>query len=538
MERICEKDEEKQFVLLKSLSQRNHQKKVGSLGSNEIKREIIRYFSMNKIQRWYLWTALLCAVFSIASCMNDDEFTTDAGALLTFEADTVKFDTVFTTIGSSTKRFKVFNTNKKGVRCQSVALESGGANGFRINVDGHSGALLTDIEIPGKDSIFIFAEVTLNPQSSDTPVLVRDKILFTLENGRQQQLVLQAYGQDIIVLRAEEVTADRILTGVRPYLIYDSLVVKEGATLTIDAGTTLCFHDKAYLGVHGTVVSNGTQEKPVIFRGDRIDRMFTNLPYDFMDAQWGGVTLHPESTNNLFTHTDIHSGTYGIACQPSTTTEKKLTLESCIIHNVSGHGLMLHSCIVEARNSQITNAGGDCIHIVGGNHDFVHCTIAQFQLWHSGSGTALSITNTEDKKDYPLDAANFYNCLITGWSNDEIIIVKSKQEDVALNYFFKNSLINIKMTGSESDEVKARFVDCFNESNLKGEDVVKGEKNFQERATYQFNFNLSEQSNARGIGSNEYVTLCPIDLNGVERPTEKPDAGCFQFRSDETIPKE
>ena len=485
----------------------------------------MKRFSFHNI----MLTALLLVVCSLVSCMNDDEFTTDAGALLTFETDTVKFDTVFTSIGSSTKRFKVFNPNEKGVRCRSVALESGGASGFRINVDGHSGAMLTDIEVFGNDSIFIFAEVTLTPKDSDLPILVRDRIVFTLENGRQQYLVLEAYGQDIIVLKAEEITTNRGLSGPRPYLIYDSLVVKSGATLTLDAGTTLCFHDKAYLSVHGNVVCNGTQEKPVILRGDRTDRMFANLPYDLLDAQWGGITIQPKSSNNLFRHTDIHGGSYGIVCLPSTTSEKKLTLDSSIIHNVSGHALKLHNCIVEALNSQITNAGGDCVHLIGGSTNFVHCTIAQFQLWRSTSGTALYFTNKEDEQTCPLEVANFYNCLITGRSNDEIMIGKSDKEDVAWNFLFKNSLINIKMTGNESDDIKARFVDCFNESDLKGEDVVKGEKNFKERDTYQFNFTLSEESNARGIGSSDYVTLCPTDLNGKERPLEKPDAGCYQY---------
>ena len=482
-----------------------------------------------------LLLAALMAVGTFSSCMNDDEFTTDAGALLSFETDTVRFDTVFTTIGSSTKRFKVFNNNKKGIRCQSVTLESGGASGFRINVDGHSGAMLPDIEVPGNDSIFIFAEVTLNPQDSDAPVMVRDRMVFNLERGRQQYLVLEAYGQDIIILRAEEIKADRTLTGARPYLIYDSIAVKQGATLTLDAGTTLCFHDKAYMSVHGNIVCNGTQEKPVTFRGDRTDRMFQNLPYDLLDALWGGITIHPESAGNQFRYTDIHSGTYGICCLPSTTTDMKLTLESSIINNVSGNGLQMQGCTAQVLNSQITNAGGNCVQMVGGSADFVHCTIAQFQLWRSiaTSGVALSLSNVAEEQTCPLEAANFYNCLITGYANDEIMIAQAEQADLPWNFLFKNSLVNIKMTGTESEEVKARFVECFNECDLKdGEEVVKGAKNFKDRPTYQFNFNLAETSNARGIGSSDYVSLCPIDLNGVERPAEKPDAGCFQYQED------
>lgn len=477
-----------------------------------------------------VWMAIMIVVGMFSSCMKDDEFTTDWNALLSFEQDTVKFDTVFTTIGSSTKRFKVFNHNDKGLRCQSVTLESGGTSGFRINVDGHSGVLLTDIEIPGNDSIFIFTEVTAPVQNSGLPVVLRDKIIFTLENGRQQQLVLQAHGQDVIILKAEELSADQTFSGTRPYLIYDSLVVKPGVQLTVGAGTTLCFHDKAFLSVHGSIRCNGTQEQPVTFRCDRPDRMFANLPYDLLDGQWGGIVLQAKSAGNLFEHTDIHGGDYGIRCPYSTTDATKCVLNSCIIQNVSGTALSLENSIVHVTNSLIANAGDNCLSIYGGQADFVHTTIAQFYLWALPNGTAVNLTNLQNDRSCPLQKAEFDNCLITGWSNDEITVTDGKKDEAALEFTFRNSLINIKMTGKESEDIKARFIDCFNENDLKDQDAIKGDKNFKERPTYQFDFHLTEQSNARNIGSAEFVSSCLLDLDGKERPAEKPDAGCFQYQ--------
>ena len=240
------------------------------------------------------------------SCSEEEQFTSSTNARLSFESDTVRFDTVFTTIGSSTKRFKVFNRNKDGLRISSIRLASGGASGFRINVDGHSGAALTDIEILKEDSLFIFADIIGKPQNQDSPILVRDSLLFRLESGIQQQIILEALGQDVVILKAQTITSDTQLSPARPYLIYDSLIVAPNVTLTIPEGTTLCFHQKAYLGVHGKIICNGSLEQRITFRGDRTDKIFPYLPYDRMDAQWGGITLYSASGDNYFNYVDIH----------------------------------------------------------------------------------------------------------------------------------------------------------------------------------------------------------------------------------------
>ena len=41
---------------------------------------------------------------------------------LSFSTDTLTFDTVFTSLGSTTRYFKVFNTDKKAVKIQDIRL--------------------------------------------------------------------------------------------------------------------------------------------------------------------------------------------------------------------------------------------------------------------------------------------------------------------------------------------------------------------------------------------------------------------------------
>lgn len=485
---------------------------------------------------------------SIYSCSDDDDFSTSNSDTLTFESDTIRFDTLFTTIGSSTKRFKVFNTNNKGIRISSVQLASGGESGFRINVDGHSGSVINDVEILKKDSIFIFAEATPKLQNSNTPVYIKDELQFTLESGKTQKIILEAYGQDAIFLQAPIVESDTTWTNEKPYIIYDSLIVKNDATLTIPAGTTICFHSGAYMGVYGQVICNGTTDEPITFRGDRTDRIFSYLPYDRTDALWGGIILHPESKNNLFDNVDIHSGSYGIYCPVSTGDDFKFYIQNSMIHNVSGDGLRCYYCQGQVLNSQISNSGGNCVSLMGGAYNFVHTTLAQFYPWDGDHGTALYLSNVENDTIYPIEQANFYNCIVTGRSTDEIIGNRIENNNVSFNVLFDRCLVNMKLTGNEGEDIKKMFETSINETgNTKGwsknedgtysDEIIWGKKNFKliDDENFIYNFELSEQSKARLLGSSEYVKYCPTDRNGIQRPSETPDAGCYQFMISTTV---
>src|SRR3989304_7063497 len=101
-----------------------------------------------------IYYLLFTIYFSILSCKKD-AIITDPSAKLEFSTDTVIFDTVFTTIGSTTHFLKVYNRNNKKIIISSIWLAGGNSSRFRMNVDGMPATYVTDIEIPKKDSLYI-----------------------------------------------------------------------------------------------------------------------------------------------------------------------------------------------------------------------------------------------------------------------------------------------------------------------------------------------------------------------------------------------
>jgi hypothetical protein len=72
--------------------------------------------------------ALLCsAILALAfgACSDDDSFTSSPSHLLTFSQDTVKLDTVFSKVPTTTKTFWVYNKSGDGIRCSNIRLANG-----------------------------------------------------------------------------------------------------------------------------------------------------------------------------------------------------------------------------------------------------------------------------------------------------------------------------------------------------------------------------------------------------------------------------
>ena len=152
----------------------------------------------------------------LTSCIDDD-FTTNPSHVLAFSTDTVAFDTVFTTIGTSTRSFRIYNRNKKSLNISSIKLADAEHSGFHINVDGMSGDNFTNVEIRGKDSLYVFVEANIDPTNQDNPIFIVDSIVF-VTNGVQQDVKLTAYGQDVIIKRGETFTTDTHLCPLTPHI--------------------------------------------------------------------------------------------------------------------------------------------------------------------------------------------------------------------------------------------------------------------------------------------------------------------------------
>lgn len=464
----------------------------------------------------------------LGSCLGDETYSTSSAPALAFSADTVSFDTIISGEVAGTRALSVYNRGAQAVRLRRVWLAQGPASCFHANVDGQvvgqaddpAGALA---EIGPRDSMRVFLSVKLPELDQDEPQAVEDRLCFQTEGGAEQSVVLTASGQSVVALRGLRLTADTTLCPGRPYQVWDSLVVEQGATLTLAAGTTLLLHPDAEIIVRGTLKSEGTPEQPVTLRGDRLGNMFSGQPYDRIPAQWGGVHIQGESYGNLLRHTDLHSANYGLLLDSGDPTREKLRLEQSVVHNVKGDALHARMAKFTALGSQLSNAGGQCLRLEGGDALLVHCTLAQFYAFAGGRDVCLSFTNQGASGPLPLVRADFLNCIITGYGDDEIMALPGGDETAPLAYLFQNCLLRTPRT--ESEQLRACQWDEGDSARA---------LNFQPEFDLDhlvFRFSLAPSSKAVGTADADITRqYCPTDRLGRPRMSEgvKPDMGAEQ----------
>ena len=308
----------------------------------------------------------------IFSC-EDDRYFNSPDAQLKFSADTLMFDTIFTTMGSTTRHLKVRNPYNENILISKIKLAGGDFSSFRLNINGVPGNEAFDVEIPALDSIYIFVEVTINPVGQNLPMVVKDSIEFTT-NSNLQDVKLVAWGQDFKLIKSKRLKTTT-WTNEKPYLVYDYAIVDTLSTLTINPGVKVFFHKGAGLYVKGKILANGTFENPISFRSDRLEDAYKNLP-----EQWNGILLFSGSHGNSFNFSEIMNANIGL--QVGTIENEgyaSVNLTSTRIENMSYAGLFALKSKVNAYNTVIAYCGFYAAALlVGGEYDFVHSTIANF----------------------------------------------------------------------------------------------------------------------------------------------------------------
>ena len=479
---------------------------------------------MDKVKLCLL-ALLLCVM---TGCQDDDSFSTNVSNILSFSADTVKLDTVFSAVPTTTRTFWVHNESGDGIRCTNIRLERGNQSGFRVNVDGvylgsESGYQASEVEIRKGDSIRVFVELTSPVNGRNKPWLVEDNLLFLLESGVTQKVNLNAYSWDAIKYRNLHITNDTTLTGDRPIIVYGKLTVEEHATLTLAAGTTLYFHDGGGIDVYGRLCSQGEAGKEVILRGDRLDWMFDYLPYDLMSGLWDGIHFYETSYDNVMEFTDLHSSFNGIVCDSADVEKQKLTLKNMTVHNCQGKGLSTVNCKVTAENCQFTNTLYECVDILGGDVTMNHCTLAQFYPFDSNRRPALNYYSTTTM---PLLRMDCINSIVTGYPED-VVMGATENENIPFNYRFISSILRTPAVEDAEHIIDVIFEDVEDTAS------VQGDKHFKlvDINTQHYDFHLDSLSPAINKGSKDY----PVsdDRDGKARD-DQPDMGCFEESKPET----
>jgi len=473
-----------------------------------------------------LFLFILC-VFAFISC-REYHVSNDPTLRLVFSCDTLSFDTVFTAQGSSTAQLMVYNNNASAVEIDRVWVEDG--TSFHVNVDGEPQLnQLTDLAINGGDSMFVFVRVEIDPTDENSPVLVNDRLCFHLTNGATQQVELEAYGQDVIRIgqagcgRTEVNSID--FKAERPYLIYDTLVI--GNTMKMQAGATIYMHSGACVYALGNVSAKGTQDKPIVIRGDRLDRLFDSVPYSYAGGSWNGIYLQAEKPRTYqFEYVDILSGNIGLYCYSvGSLGLAKLTMNGCRIHNHTLYGLVLLNTNARVSNTEISNCASYCVYCAGGTHEFIHSTIASYfgytniriQSVAKQEAAAVYIDNLS--KTMPATVTSFYNSIITGYLPNQLVVATPFDRyytGAFVGNYLKTDTLSIPHAAENVYWQKTDTANVFVNDFYKYKEYV------------YYDFHLDSLSPARGIGDSITALPYPTDRDGVSRAFIRPDAGCYQ----------
>lgn len=344
---------------------------------------------------------LIIAAITLVGCI-EDSFDTSPSAQPQFDVEELDMGVQFTGTPSPTSKLMIYNPNSKIISLQTVKMRSG--EYFRLNVDGQSGREFHDVEIRPNDSIYVFVECTLPQTPTSEPVTMTDDLEVTT-NGVMKTLPIKALAQNVERHNRRLIESDTRFTAELPHVVFDTLRVAQGVTLTLSPGVSLLFHDKAALVVDGTLVSEGTAESPVIMRGDRTGNVVADISYDVMSNQWEGVRFSRGSRNNKLNHTEIMNTCQGVKLDSLT----QLTMINSRLYNSGKTQLSVNGdSEVTALGCEISNAASALLLLEGGSYLFNRCTIANWYLFTWPDLAIVEFLTPENT------SASFSNSIIYG----------------------------------------------------------------------------------------------------------------------------
>jgi hypothetical protein len=442
----------------------------------------------NKTYRILTFFCLIVGLFTLG-CQQDEYFS-DSSIDLQFSNDTIKFDTLFSALGSTTYYFKVYNPSNKNLNIDEIRLMGGENSDFKLNIDGRATWLLNNVRIAKKDSLYIMAEVRKNRQLYN-----QDSIAFTI-GDKQQLLQVRAYSRDAFILNDSVLQNGYIFTEGTPYLILGDITIAEGDSATIDAGAELFFNNTSHLYVNGKL---NIKEQPGKNKAWLTFIRYYNSWYTDSYGQWEGIVIGSQSIKNTITGARITGANNAIYVEDTlgVNTEIQLQLSKTIIERAVA-GITGKNARIAVDNSLIADCNRIGVNLTKGSYQFFHNTI----------------TSAERRPLLRIDSsasAEFGNCIIsrdyTGTDNTSISIGNDVQ-----NYKFNHCILKVSSTWDTSDP--NHYVGVITDSLPR---FVNGKTS---------DFRLSKESPAIGKGNPSISAQYPEDIVGSIR---RNDIGAYSY---------
>lgn len=472
----------------------------------------------------------------LSSCYKE-KFTTDQNDSLSFSTDTLSFDTVLTSVSTVSRSFKVYNPHDLSITISEVRLVGPNEAFFNLNVDGLAGDMATDVKILPHDSIYVFAEATIDPDQPESlsPFIIEAEITF-LTNGNPQKIKLIAWGQNANYIPGPN-TPNRISLlscamgeivwdDPKPYVLYGTLLI-DSCTLVLPAGTRLYVHGgiaNNQLGIYnegliytfpsGKLKVMGTAANPVMIADDRIEPDY--------EGEWAGIRLGPESGPHLFSYLNLSNGLVGISADSAS----EVKMDHSSISFTSGPGFFARHAKADISNSLFYENGSQSLALTyGGDYAITYCTMANF----GNSTEALLLNNF-----YCIDAlcsggaqlnklnATVRNSIMIGSSTDELWMVDaSAPADMLFNVTMSNNIVVVH------DLLLQDNFPTFFETICTGcYQWTSGDTLFLDINKNNFHLDTMSIAEMKAISIPGFTD----DLDGNLRDVSAPDIGCYEFQ--------
>ena len=494
---------------------------------------------MKMSSKYLLYILLILGGWLIIHACSPERFYTEPDAMIGFSTDTLRFDTVFTQKGSATRILKIYNPYDRSLIIERIYVASGAASQFRLNIDGLPGNEGDNYNIAPNDSMYIFAEVTVDPDLplSMSPFVLEDHIVFET-NGNEQRVLLEAWGQNANYIPTFNAQGQQALLSCnlgevvwgdpKPYVIYGVLAI-DSCTLTIPEGAQLYVHggfvrttgnDFYNDGIivtlrNGKLNIKGTRDNPVTIQSDRTESEFEFVPGQFSGIRLGSGSRGPHNIEYL----DIRHGIVGVYADSAAV----VNIKNSKFSYCSSAGLAGVHARINAENCLFhDNDGGAVAMIYGGNYDFRYCTFSNLNNTRDAIAAQNFICydppSCTDAAYNPLNL-EVVNSIIVNAGRDAIGLGNAAPDEPnGFNYRFENCLVNV-------DELprNERYLDFFDRCDP---------CTLMERGDPLFldieidDFSLDTMSVARGLGKS--IPGIQGDILGNMRKMP-PDVGCYEF---------
>ncbi len=437
-----------------------------------------------------------------AACTPDNEII-ESGNIdpLVFSADTVIFDTIFTSEGSITKRLIVKNPNRKAVNIGQITLGKGPNSSYSILVNGVEQDAFVDEQLLGEDSLLILVKVFISPDNEELPFLIKDSIVFNT-NNIQQDVKLISYGQNANFLNDSILSCDVVWDSPIPYVISNSILIDTLCSLTIKKGVRIFSDNNSFIFIKGRLIVEGDLENPVVFSNTRMDEDFTNAP-----GQWGGIIFLPGSKNNTVDFANIRNAAVGLNLDTfDQDTIPELVVSNTIIENMSASGILTIGADVFAYNVLINN----CAEFMSGNfgggyHTYVHCTMsnANSDFFRQNSSVVFTDNFTQNNRILVSDLnLAMQNCIVWGNLDEELFF--NFTDETSNSLFISNSLLRTALDLDINDN------------------ILNINPNFIEPSIYNYRLDTLSPAKDQGV-----ETIFTDDLDGNTRDLT-PDLGAYE----------